>query len=98
MLYFVTITFVFKVKHVFKGYPSGVRYVEFKHGGQDTKNWAGHFGAKMTNSGVFVGKKRSNKKKRVRLNYFEKMCFFSNWIILKGICTYIFAFFVLEYF
>lgn len=54
-----------KVKHEFKDYPSGVRYVEFKHGGQDTQNWAGFFGVKMTNSGVFVGKKRSNRKKRV---------------------------------
>lgn len=54
-----------QVKHVFKSYPSGVRFVEFTHGGKDTKFWAGHYGVKMTNSGVFVGKKRSNRKKRV---------------------------------
>ncbi|XP_053401569.1 F-box only protein 6-like [Mercenaria mercenaria] len=53
-----------KVKHVFQDYPPGVRYVEFKHGGQNTKIWTGHYGAKMTNSGVFVGKKRGNRKKR----------------------------------
>jgi len=53
---------------VFKGYPSGVRFVEFTHGGKDTKYWAGHFGVKITNCGVFIGKKRSNKKKRVRMN------------------------------
>jgi len=51
---------------VFKSYPSGVRFVEFTHGGQDTKNWAGHFGVKMTNPAVFVGQKIGNKNKRVR--------------------------------
>lgn len=53
-----------KVKHVFKDYPSGVRFVEFKHGGEDTKNWAGHYGAKMTMSAVFVGQKRKKRAKR----------------------------------
>lgn len=57
-----------QVKHVFKKYPSGVRYVEFTHGGKDTKFWAGHYGVKMTNSGVFCGKKKSNRKKRVCIN------------------------------
>ena len=56
----------FQAKHIFKDYPSGVRYVEFKHGGEDTKNWAGHFGVKMTMSGVFVGQKRKKRAKRVR--------------------------------
>ena len=40
--------------------------MEFKHGGEDTKNWAGHFGVKMTMSGVFVGQKRKKRAKRVR--------------------------------
>ena len=56
---------------MFKGYPSGVRFVEFTHGGKDTKYWAGHFGVKLTNCGVFIGKKRSNKKKRVRSSAFS---------------------------
>ncbi|XP_052766929.1 F-box only protein 6-like [Mya arenaria] len=55
-----------KSRHVFKGYPDGVRFVEFSHGGNDSHNREGHYGVKMTNSAVFVGKKRSNKKKRVR--------------------------------
>lgn len=53
-----------KAKHIFKDYPSGVRYVEFKHGGEDTKNWAGHYGVKMTMSAVFVGQKRKKRAKR----------------------------------
>ena len=61
------------MKHIFKDYPSGVRYVEFKHGGEDTKNWAGHYGAKMTMSGVFVGQKRKKRAKRVCL--YLLMCF-----------------------
>lgn len=47
-----------KVEHVFENYPSGVRYIEFKHGGQDTKYWAGHFGAKITSSCVCICKKK----------------------------------------
>lgn len=42
-----------------------MRFVEFKHGGEDTKNWAGHYGAKMTMSAVFVGQKRKKRAKRV---------------------------------
>ncbi|XP_053401571.1 uncharacterized protein LOC123549189 isoform X2 [Mercenaria mercenaria] len=62
-----------KVKHVFKDYPPGVRYVEFKHGGQDLNFWAGHFGAKMTNSGVFVGDSKNDRKKKKRAVR-EKLC------------------------
>lgn len=51
-----------KVKHVFKDYPSGVRFVDFRHGGKDSKFWAGHFGVKMTKSAVLVGKKKKAKK------------------------------------
>ncbi|KAH3852394.1 uncharacterized protein LOC127875003 [Dreissena polymorpha] len=53
-----------KVKHVFKDYPAGVRYVEFVHGGTDTQNWAGHFGVKMTNSAVLIGQKIKKREKR----------------------------------
>ena len=41
--------------------------MEFKHGGEDTKNWAGHYGAKMSMSAVFVGQKRKKRAKRVSL-------------------------------
>ena len=57
--------FYIQAKHVFKDYPSGVRYVEFKHGGEDTKNWAGYYGVKMSMSAVFVGQKRKKRAKRV---------------------------------
>ena len=57
--------FYIQAKHIFNDYPSGVRYVEFKHGGEDTKNWAGHYGVKMSMSAVFVGQKRKKRAKRV---------------------------------
>ena len=42
-------------EHVFNDVDfENVRYVFFFHGGKDTKNWAGHYGVKMTNSGVFL--------------------------------------------
>eukprot|EP00794_Sanderia_malayensis_P002849 gene2849-3295_t len=42
-----------KEEHIFTNIPPGVRYVEFRDGGKDTKMWAGTFGAKMV--GAFVG-------------------------------------------
>ena len=50
---------------MFKDYPEGVRFVEFRHGGEDTKNWAGHFGVKLARSGVHVAQKRSRRARRV---------------------------------
>ncbi|XP_070619839.1 F-box only protein 27-like [Erythrolamprus reginae] len=43
-----------KVTHTFRGYGRGVRYVRFKHRGKDTQFWAGHYGARVTNSSVVV--------------------------------------------
>ena len=42
-----------KVEKIFVNYPPGVRFVEFRDGGKDTKFWAGHYGAKMV--GAYVG-------------------------------------------
>ncbi|XP_066495118.1 F-box only protein 27 isoform X2 [Tiliqua scincoides] len=42
------------VLHVFQNYGPGVRYVRFVHKGQDTQFWAGHYGARVTNSTVLV--------------------------------------------
>uniref|UniRef100_A0ABM5ERS3 F-box only protein 27-like isoform X1 n=1 Tax=Pogona vitticeps TaxID=103695 RepID=A0ABM5ERS3_9SAUR len=42
------------VSHVFRDYGPGVRYVRFWHRGQDTQYWAGHYGARITNSTVVV--------------------------------------------
>ncbi len=42
-----------KEEHVFRSIPHGVRFVEFRDGGNDTKFWAGSFGVKMV--GAFVG-------------------------------------------
>ena len=38
--------------HTFKEYPSGVRYIQFKDYGQDTKYWAGFYGAKLAGATV----------------------------------------------
>lgn len=38
----------FHVCHTFKSYPSGLRYILYKHRGKDTQFWAGYYGAKMT--------------------------------------------------
>ncbi|XP_053124448.1 F-box only protein 17-like [Hemicordylus capensis] len=43
-----------QVSHVFRSYGPGVRYVHFFHEGQDTQFWAGHYGARVTNSTVLV--------------------------------------------
>ncbi|XP_053136839.1 F-box only protein 6-like isoform X2 [Hemicordylus capensis] len=43
-----------KVSHTFRDYPSGVRYLLFWHGGQDTQYWAGWYGVRVTNSSVTI--------------------------------------------
>ncbi|XP_061452283.1 F-box only protein 27 isoform X2 [Rhineura floridana] len=43
-----------KVSHVFRSYGPGVRYIRFSHEGMDTQFWAGHYGARITNSTVLV--------------------------------------------
>ncbi|GAB1291818.1 F-box only protein 27 [Apodemus speciosus] len=42
------------VTHVFSNIRRGVRFVSFEHWGQDTQFWAGHYGARVTNSSVIV--------------------------------------------
>uniref|UniRef100_A0A2K5QM32 F-box protein 27 n=1 Tax=Cebus imitator TaxID=2715852 RepID=A0A2K5QM32_CEBIM len=42
------------VTHVFSNIKMGVRFVSFEHWGQDTEFWAGHYGARLTNSCVMV--------------------------------------------
>ena len=37
---------------MFSNYLPGCRYIKIKHGGQDTKWWAGNFGVKITLSSV----------------------------------------------
>ncbi|XP_007420170.1 F-box only protein 6, partial [Python bivittatus] len=44
-----------EVSHTFHNYPSGVRHVLFKHGGQDTQFWAGWYGVRVTNSSITLG-------------------------------------------
>ncbi|XP_075773336.1 F-box only protein 27 [Pelodiscus sinensis] len=43
-----------QVSHRFSQYGTGVRYVHFFHRGTDTQFWAGHYGARITNSMVMV--------------------------------------------
>ncbi|XP_038195636.1 F-box only protein 27 isoform X1 [Arvicola amphibius] len=43
-----------QVSHVFSNIRRGVRFVSFEHWGQDTQFWAGHYGARVTNSSVIV--------------------------------------------
>ncbi|XP_036447208.1 F-box only protein 44-like [Colossoma macropomum] len=43
-----------EMKHVFKNYGRGVRFIRFTHGGQDTKCWAGYYGIRVTSSSVKV--------------------------------------------
>ncbi|XP_044291439.1 F-box only protein 17-like [Varanus komodoensis] len=43
-----------QVAHSFRRYGPGVRYVHFQHKGKDTQFWAGHYGARVTNSTVRV--------------------------------------------
>ncbi|XP_007953736.1 F-box only protein 27 [Orycteropus afer afer] len=44
----------FQVTHVFTNIKMGVRFVSFEHWGQDTQFWAGHYGARVTNSSVTI--------------------------------------------
>ncbi|XP_039366514.1 F-box only protein 17-like isoform X1 [Mauremys reevesii] len=43
-----------QVSHRFRQYGRGVWYVHFLHKGKDTHFWAGHYGARITNSTVLV--------------------------------------------
>ena len=43
-----------QVTQVFSNLRMGVRFVSFEHRGQDTQRWAGHYGARVTNSSVAV--------------------------------------------
>ncbi|XP_016073375.1 PREDICTED: F-box only protein 2 [Miniopterus natalensis] len=43
-----------EVSHTFTDYGPGVRFVRFEHGGQDSVYWKGWFGARVTNSSVWV--------------------------------------------
>lgn len=43
-----------EISHTFTDYGPGVRYVRFEHGGQDSVYWKGWFGARVTNSSVWV--------------------------------------------
>uniref|UniRef100_A0A023GJX8 Putative f-box only protein 6 n=1 Tax=Amblyomma triste TaxID=251400 RepID=A0A023GJX8_AMBTT len=43
-----------QVTHVFRDYPSGVRFVQFQHSGTDTQSWSGHYGSKMAGGVVRV--------------------------------------------
>ncbi|XP_014448428.1 F-box only protein 27 [Tupaia chinensis] len=43
-----------QVTHVFSNIRTGVRFVSFEHKGKDTQYWAGHYGARVTNSSVIV--------------------------------------------
>ncbi|XP_021499630.1 F-box only protein 27 isoform X2 [Meriones unguiculatus] len=48
-----------QVTHVFSNFRRGVRFVSFEHWGQDTQFWAGHYGARVTNSSVMVRVRQS---------------------------------------
>lgn len=41
-------------KHVFKDYPSTLRFILFQHGGKDKQFWSGNYGIKLTNSKVML--------------------------------------------
>ena len=41
-----------RLEHTFRDYPSGVRYIQFKDFGKDTKYWAGFYGAKLAGATV----------------------------------------------
>ncbi|KAM5134283.1 F-box only protein 27 isoform 2-T2 [Callospermophilus lateralis] len=44
----------FQVTYVFSNINTGIRFVSFEHWGQDTQFWAGHYGARVTNSSVTI--------------------------------------------
>ncbi|XP_046839554.1 F-box only protein 17-like isoform X2 [Xenia sp. Carnegie-2017] len=41
-----------KFEYTFRDYPSGVRYIQFKDYGKDTKYWEGFYGAKLAGATV----------------------------------------------
>ncbi|XP_075046311.1 F-box only protein 2-like [Mixophyes fleayi] len=41
-----------QISHVFFGYGPGVRFINFKHGGEDNVCWKGWYGVRVTNSSV----------------------------------------------
>ena len=43
-----------QISHTFTDYGPGVRFIRFEHGGQDCVYWKGWFGARVTNSSVWV--------------------------------------------
>ncbi|XP_068098525.1 F-box only protein 2-like [Hyperolius riggenbachi] len=43
-----------QITHTFSHYGPGVRFVHFKHSGQDSVGWKGWYGARVTNSSVIV--------------------------------------------
>ncbi|KAI5947257.1 F-box only protein 2 isoform X2 [Manis javanica] len=43
-----------EISHTFTDYGPGVRFVRFEHAGQDSVYWKGWFGARVTNSSVWV--------------------------------------------
>ncbi|XP_019367092.1 PREDICTED: F-box only protein 6-like, partial [Gavialis gangeticus] len=44
-----------EMSYTFRNYKPGVRYILFKHGGQDTQFWAGWYGIRVTNSSITIG-------------------------------------------
>uniref|UniRef100_A0A452SGZ6 FBA domain-containing protein n=1 Tax=Ursus americanus TaxID=9643 RepID=A0A452SGZ6_URSAM len=44
----------FQVTHVFSNFRMGVCFVSFEHWGQDAQSWAGHYGARVTNSSIVL--------------------------------------------
>ncbi|XP_014481183.1 PREDICTED: F-box only protein 44-like [Dinoponera quadriceps] len=44
----------FRASHVFENYGTGVRKINFCHGGIDRSFWAGHYGSKMAGACVYV--------------------------------------------
>ncbi|KYO31471.1 F-box only protein 6 isoform X1 [Alligator mississippiensis] len=48
-----------EMSHTFRNYKPGVRYILFKHGGQDTQFWAGWYGIRVTNSSITIGPETS---------------------------------------
>ncbi|XP_063799955.1 F-box only protein 2-like isoform X2 [Pseudophryne corroboree] len=43
-----------QVTHTFSKYGPGVRFIHFKHGGQDSVFWKGWYGVRVTNSSVTI--------------------------------------------
>ncbi|XP_075046322.1 F-box only protein 2-like [Mixophyes fleayi] len=43
-----------QISHTFSEYGPGVRFISFKHGGQDSLFWKGWYGVRVTNSSVTI--------------------------------------------